>query len=281
MNHLSLLLCLLSILIIKSAHAELITELGQRDSRCTKESADSFEVVVPEILKLETQNQASQDLLKQLIVPSPHCFRVGTEAKVLFENTEIALLGRGFISSIENLSKNDLRKKNLNFSKTSILDYIKQHPSNEYSILNIDISEKVFETTVHNKFQKLPTCFPTYGDWETYLLPDLKADDLLQKIKSGKIKAQIKNGTFNCYKIGVSAHLVDSKGHTNDFGSIVPKELYLVHYSNLNEIHAQLLGEDLISLKKRMSENKNKDGGYTNIVVFDYLPPEQISQSTR
>ena len=60
---------------------------------------------------------------------------------------------------------------------------------------------------------------------------------------------------------------------TGDLGSIIPTELHLVHYTHLTDKHAALVGEKLSDLKKRMAEKKEIDGGYTTIVVFNYLEP--------
>ena len=107
----------------------------------------------------------------------------------------------------------------------------------------------------------------------------------LNDIKSGKTKAQIWNGTFNCYKIGIFVEMNIQRIQREDapdptHGYIVPNELFLVHYTNLSQKHADLLGESLSGLKTRMAEKKDVDGGWVSMVAFDYHPvhPKDIPQ---
>src|SRR5690606_34322424 len=122
-------------------------------------------------------------------------------------------------------------------------------------------------------YDRLQTCFVSYADWTTHPLNKDKWKEELEAIKNGSVKAEIWNSSINCYKIGIYADIV-VEDQTGKFGSIMPTALYLTHYTQLTEEQAQILGEDLSSLKERMAKNKDKYGGYTTMVVFDYMPPE-------
>lgn len=267
-------ICLfLSLFIYQQSFAQSYTDLGKRLPSCINAQTDDFEARVKSPLSPEAKHLFTNDKLTQIIVVDPHCFRVGTEIKVFLENETYGYLGRAFISSMEILNSSKLKRKKLIYSKNSIQNFIKQNQSPQYTLLNIKVSEKVTETMVNKKYERLPTCFPTYGDWKTYRLPTENGEVVARKIQTRKKVAHITSGTFNCYKIDVPATLVIPKTKTKDLGSVIPKELHLIHYTNVTKEHAALLGESFAAVKKRLEEKKQIDGGYTTLVVFEYLEP--------
>lgn len=266
---------LLSIFAFQMAYAVTYKDLGDRPSTCQKTDGDDFEVMISEAFTSKATQLFENDQLTQVIISNPDCFRVGTEVRLNLENQEVNYLGRGFIETMDVLSSSGLSKKDTLYSKTDVKRFIKKSQSKSYGVLDIKVTEKVSEACVDQQWERLPTCFSAYGDWETFRLPADGGEATAKSIAAGKTKAIMWNGVFNCYKVGTKARIIvleDKK--RQDWGSILPTQLYVVHYNNISKKHANLLGESLTSLKKRMAENKNVDGGYVTMVVFDYLKPE-------
>ncbi len=272
-------LTLIILLFFQSQNSQLLAqklnELGERSQKCENLKADDFIFRVSKTLAVETQNFFEKDQLTQLLAPYPNCFRVGTEVRLELEETEMSYLGRSFVSSIKVMNRNELVKsQNLIYSTQAIRDYLSSQSSEQFSLLTVNISEKIQESFVNENYKRLPNCFSSFDDWEGVTFSN-EAESLTQikDIQSGKLSALAWNGTLNCYKVGTKAEIMVQGGRPKDLGFIEPKELHLVHLSNISEKHASLLGEKLEDLKKRLTEKKEVDGGYVSIVVFGYVAP--------
>ncbi len=252
-----------------------LTNLGERSNQCQKLDSDDYIVTVDNTLKRETQNLFDDDKLSTLILTQPECFRVGTEIKIFLENETIPYLGKALIDEIEVLTRSELlSKKQLPLSSYGIQDFVAKNQSNNYGIFKIHITEKVTDYFVDQQYERLPTCFPTYGDWESFRV-SAEEKSMVNKIKSGQTIAQIWNGTFNCYKVGIRAR-IQVEGESNiDHGNVIPNELHVVHLTRLSSKHARLLGTSLSDLRQQLEDKKDVDGGYITLVVFDYEKPRE------
>lgn len=267
-------LILMALTLTWSLQAQTLNKLGQRINNCSNQTADQHTITISNIIKQQVKNLWEQDKLKQLVVANPSCFRVGTEVKLFLKNEEINYLGRAFITKIKLLSTKQLTYKDLtSYSPYIVKQFANKNANKSIAIFDIQITEKVAETFLHEQYQRLPTCFSSYSDWKKFKITNDKPQQVIKNITSGKRQAVIWNGTFNCYKIGVKAYLPKDQDD-KPTGAVVPKQLYLTHYTNLSDDQAKILDEDLTQLKKRMAMNKDIDGGYTTMVVFDYVKPE-------
>lgn len=273
-------LCLFFVLLSLTYTAQgsfKLTELGERLRSCQNLEHDDFIVTVDKTLQKESQNLFFDDKLTSVLVDQPDCFRVGTEIQIHLEDDPIPYLGKAIIDEIEVLSPEELKNhKGTPYSKNGLQDYVSATRDNQYGILSIRVSEKVTDYYVNQEYERLPTCFPSYGDWESLRLNEDDID-LAKDIKSGRVIAQINNGTFNCYKIGIRARIQVDGDYTTDHGNIIPTELYVLHYTHLTSKHAKYFDKSVTELKKEMEQNKDIDGGYTTIVVFDYEEPREIA----
>ena len=252
-----------------------LTDLGERLGSCQNLEYDDFIVTVSKSLQKETQNLFFDDKLTAVLVEQPDCYRVGTEIQIHLEDDPIPYLGKAIIDEIEVLSPEELKKhKNTPYTKSSLEDYVSNTRDNQYGILKIRVTEKVTNYYVNQEYERLPTCFPSYGDWESIRLTE-NDKALVDDIKSGRVIAQISNGTFNCYKVGIRARIQVAGDYETDHGNIIPTELYVIHYSQLTSKHAKYFGQSVSELKSEMEKNKDVDGGYTTIVVFDYEKPRE------
>ena len=253
-----------------TAVAKPITKLGERFSSCKNLEKDDFLITFQNPLKKEAKTLLEKDQLRTAIVKSPKCFRVGTEIQLNVEKEDIPFWGRGLIESMEQLSKDQILKSNkTGYTKSALRSFVKNSPAKKYEIIQFKVTEKIEEAVVTEKYKRLNSCFPAYGDWESLRLKDPAT---VKNIQSGKTKAIMWNGTFNCYKIGVYTEIVlqTEEPSPDDLGYIVPAELHLVHFTSLTQEHAKLLGQPLSKLKKSMEEKIEVDGGYLTMVVFDF-----------
>ena len=270
------LISLLVFLTSYEASAIVLKELGQRLSSCQNLEYDDFIVEMDETLKREAQNLFQDDKLTAVVVENPDCFRVGTEIKLFLKNSTIPYLGRALVKELETLNGSELiNSKNTPFTRNTLKDFVNATRETQYGILQIRVSEKVEEKVITEQYKRLNTCFPSYGDWEAMRL-EATQTPLVSEIKNGRSKAQIWNGTFNCYKIGIRAR-IQIQGDFTDHGNIIPTELHLVHFTNLTNKHASLMDMSLSHLKSTLEPKKDIDGGYVTMVVYNYeepLPPE-------
>jgi len=267
---------LLSVFIFHSTSSWALTlsELGERSENCENLENDDFIFDVSPILSTEVQNLFENDKLDQLIAPYPNCFRVGSEIRLQVPDKEISYLGRAFVSSIQNMTRGQLLKKQSHYNSSTINEYLAAQPETQFSVLSIKVSEKIQQAFVNENFKRLPNCFSSFDDWQSISFTNT-AENVkeIKKIQSGQLTAMAWNGTLNCYKIGTRTKITIQGERPFDHGSLLPKELYLVHFSDLSEKHASLLGEKLDDLKTRLREKIKTDGGYISLVVFEYLPP--------
>ncbi len=254
--------------------ATTLSELGERSENCENLENDDFIFDVSPLLSTEAQNLFEKDKLDQLIAPYPNCFRVGSEIRLQLPDKEISYLGRAFVSSIKIVSRKELQKENSHYSSSTINEYLGAQSESQFSVLSIKVSEKIQEAFANETYKRLPNCFSSFNDWESIVFTNTPENlKEIKDIKNGKLTALAWNGTLNCYKVGTRTKIAIEAERPFDHGSILPKELYLVHFSRLSEKHASLLGEKLEDLKKRLSEKINTDGGYISLVVFEYSPP--------
>lgn len=252
-----------------SAQATELAKLGERLSTCQNLEKDDSMVTYDLSLQREAKTRFENDRLNTAIIAEPDCFRVGTEIQLNLQNDTIPYLGRGLIEKLEVLSKEQLASSTkTGFTKSAVNSFIKNTPAKQYGLIQFKVTEKVEEAVVTEKYKRLNTCFPANGDWEAIRLKDM---DSVKNIQDKKTKALIWNGTFNCYKVGVYTEMVlQSENPETGLGFIIPTELHVVHYTNLGQKHADLLGENLSDLKTKMAEKKDLEGGYVTMVVFDY-----------
>ena len=263
----------LAVLIASQASAVTLNALGQRLSTCQNLESDNFLVEFDNNFKATAKSLYDNDRLTTAIVASPECFRVATEIKLQLSNETIPFLGRALIKDIKILTKSQLLKdKSTPYSQSSIISFIKANSVQKYGIISFKLTEKIGEAFVDTKFQRLPSCFTSYGDWESFRISEENID-IVTGIQNGSKRALIWNGTFNCYKIGTKVPINVIKKAREEYGLIIPTQLYIVHYTNLTQKHAELLGEDLTKLKERMAKKKDLEGGYTTIIAFDYQKP--------
>lgn len=274
---------------IQLTSAGSLTGFGERSIACLNKDADDIEVRVAEVLAAETKQLMQENKLTTMLVPFPNCLRIGTEIKLFLDKVDVGFIGRAFLSSMD-IQTVDAIKKNsqIPFSQKTLEKFFQTQNSYEYAVLQFKITEKVQETVLTAANDRLPTCFTIYGDWESVIFEYQEGAAAASDIQKGKVNAEIWNGTFNCYKIGVPAAIYVEKpnqakppepdsdstrerAEDKNYGVIVPKELHLIHYANLTEKHASLLKENLADLKKRLAEKRDLDGGFTTMVVFDYL----------
>ena len=264
------------------AKATTLDKLGERLSKCQNLAQDDYIVRYHNAFKRQVKNQFEDNKLKTAIVPNLECFRVGTEIQLYLENDQVPYLGRALIQEIKVLNRSELKKeKNLGFSKSSVNDFLADERASSYSFLTFKVTEKIEEEIVTEKYKRLKTCFPAYGDWESLRTTDAR---LVKDIQAGRTQALIFNGTLNCYKVGVYTSIdlrSERQQRPEKLGYIIPTEVRIVHYSNLDREHASLLDEKLSDLKKRLAENKDRDGGYLNMVVFDYekVHPKELERT--
>lgn len=251
-----------------------LTKLGARDPSC-QQKPDETMLTVPELFVGQKQQLFQEDKLNRAIVAGDFCYRVGTEINLQMEKGDIQQLGKAFISKVESFDAKELQanKSLLPDPPLHLEEYLKSNQNKKVQVVHFQIMEKLADTSMTNKYDRLQTCFVSYADWTTYPLSKEKWQEELDAIKSGATKAEIWNGTVNCYKVGIYAELL-VEGQNQDFGSIIPTAVYLTHYSQITEEQAQILGEDLKTIKDRMAQNKDKYGGYTTMVVYDYVPPK-------
>ncbi len=281
------------------AEAQHLTQLGERLSSCKNLENDDFLITYNDALNPEAKSKMQSDQLRTAIVDADNCFRVGTELKLVLENDDFPFLGRGLVEEMKIVRKDQLLTDSLNeFSHNSTRSYIAANPARRYAIIRFKVTEKIEAAYVNEKYQRLPSCFPAYSDWEAMPVDEkLHAD-----IRSKKVRAQIWNGTYNCYKVGIFTEMYlkrerrdekDAKKERQQepeqesLGYIVPTELFLVHYTNLEQKHADLLGENLADLKQTMEKKKEIDGGWVTMVHFNYeaihpkdLPEDDEDSST-
>lgn len=274
-------LLILSLLITAgTGNAKGLELLGERSSNCENLKTDDFVVTIEPTLAPEALSAFERDDLVEVIVPYPNCFRVGTEIKVNITDAEAPYLGRAFISSIQIAQTSSLSKLNLkNYSSASLNDLSQKSQHAQQSVLSIQITEKMTDRTITEHYQRLPSCFASFDDWES--LRFSKNDENLQiikKIQKGLLQAQIWNGALNCFKVGAKAALEISEDST-DYGYIMPTQVQLVHLSRLTQQHASWTGQSLESLKLTLDKQKSMDGGYVSIVVFNYLEPRPKTQT--
>lgn len=259
--------------------AKELTQLGERSNLCENLETDEIAITYDRSLRYEAKNLWESQQLNTAIVSQPNCYRVGTEVRLNIENETIPYLGKAFIKNIRILNARDLsQNKSTGFSKNTVSSYIEKNPSNEYGLITYKVTERIEESVLKEKYDRLKSCFPSFSDWET--LP-LKEDqqDLLQQIQQRKKTAFIWNGTYNCYKVGVYTEILFPGTQPKANGYILPTELQLVHFTNLKQKHADLLGISLNQLKEDLTKDKELDGGYVTIVVFEYLNTEPQSSS--
>ncbi len=272
MKSITFCLSLLSLMFFaQAAQAQHLTKLGERLSICKNLESDDFLIQYNDALRPEVKSLLENNKLQTAIVAADNCFRVGTELKIELLNDDLPFLGRGILEELKVVSKNQLLADPLNtFSSNSTKNFIESTPARKYALLKFKVTEKIQEAYVNEKFKRLPSCFPAFNDWEY----SPQSEDSIKDIKAGKTTAFIWNGTSNCYKVGILTELLLEKERREDpptsYGYIVPTELFLVHYTNLNQKHADLLGERLSQLKKRMAEKKEIDGGWVTMVAFEY-----------
>ncbi|NQZ19306.1 MAG: hypothetical protein HRT44_08635 [Bdellovibrionales bacterium] len=158
------------------------------------------------------------------------------------------------------------------FSKNSLNDLSKRFPQQKMNVAELRMMTRLENTEMDQQYDRLPSCFVSSGDWRSYRLEpdDYKAQ--LEKFKNGTLKADIWNGTRNCFKVGVSVD-IEVNGVQEDLGKLYPTKLFLKHYTEITEEQAQLMGEKLSDLKERLSKD-TEFGGFTTMVAYDYAPPE-------
>lgn len=268
-----------------TAQAQHLTKLGERLSTCKNLETDDYIIQYDDNLAPEAQSLFTSDKLHTALVNADNCFRIGTELKLQLAKGDSPYLGRGLLEEMKIVSKSQLASDSLNeFSKNATGSFVKSNSARDYAILRFKVTEKIEEAYTNEKYKRLPSCFPSYSDWEAIPLDQTEASD----IKAGKTKALIWNGTFNCYKVGIYTEISvkqENRPETSG-GYIIPTELFLVHYTNLNQKHADLLGESLSKLKDKLAQKKDVDGGWVSMVAFDYqeihpkdLPPSEEDQT--
>ena len=265
----SILLAILPLLIASTAYSAKLDKLGQRAMECQNTEGDDFIIEFDKSFVREAKNHLHDDKLDMAILPSAGCLRVGTEVRLNLAGEEIFYVGKALINSIEVVKQKSLLLRKLPFTKSSIQGFLKSNREKDYAIVRFKHFEKVEETMLTEQYDRLNTCFPTYADWRSMRLKDGQ-ESLVTSIQKRKTKAQIWNGTFNCYKVGIRAAITIPSKKGENLGNIIPTELHLVHYTNLKRKHARILGKSLSKLKEEMAVNKEIDGGYTTMVVFDY-----------
>lgn len=274
-----------TILLLFSTHSFAknldLSKLGQRPAYC-KQNEDSKVLTISDEFVSESQEKFDADKLTLGLMAGDHCFRVGTEIFLQLASGEIQYLGKALITNISITTSKDLslNKSLQDFNKSSLEKFITNNKGKSISLIHFKVMEKVTETVLENKYDRLQTCFVSYADWESYPLNKDTWESELESLKTGTKKADIWNGTNNCYKIGIKAD-IRAPGQKEKLGKIVPTKVFLTHYSKVTEEQAKILGEDLKDLKNRLEKNKDTSGGYTTMVVFDYLAPETKSSSNQ
>ena len=259
------------------AQAVVLNKLGERLSSCKNLENDDYKIVYAADLQREAKNLFTDDKLTTALVVSPDCYRVGTEIDLNLASDLKPYFGKALLKEIHVLNQSELLSSKANdFSKPATREFIRNNPAKTYGVLKFKLTQKIAPYTVTDKYKRLPTCFPSYNDWEAIRLPD---DKMAKDIQSGKTKGLIWNGTFNCYKVGVYTEMIlptdnarpKTEGQEPEsLGYIIPTELHVVHYTDLTNDHANLVGEHLSALKKKMEEKKDLEGGYVTLVGFDF-----------
>lgn len=258
--------------------AQVFQRLGERDSSCKDLKTDSYTANVHPQLSAQSKSMFENDRLQTIYVTNPECFRTGTEIKIILDGIEIPYIGRALIRSLRILSPKEMMTFNGDYQKDSVIAFVNESKASQYGVLDIRISEKVKDSFVDGRYQRLPTCFPTYNDWETYDIDEKLKDKELPNILNGKTKAAIWNGTFNCYKVGVRTKItIYNSKDTTDYGNVIPSQLYVVHHSHLTQTHADFFATTLTELKDSLKKDLDRDGGYVTFVVFDYEAPQPVA----
>ena len=228
-----------------------IEKLGQRQKSCIQQK-DQTVLVIPEQYGEQTLELLQKDQLKSFTFSdNQNCIRVGTEVSLELSRGEKRYLGSAFVTG-------------MSMAPTS-------------HTIEFDTMSRVFSVSVDQQDQRLPSC-RSRGDWRSFYIGTENVEQKIQDLSSGTFRADIQNGALGCYRVGHESYVKTKRKDKEKRGKIVAQKLELLHMSELTQSHADLVNTSLQELLQKLEANKDKDGGFVNILVFNYIPPEEEPQ---
>lgn len=256
-------------------HLEL-SKLGERLESC-QDKEDWKSLTIPDDFEADAALKIQGEGLKQVPIKGEHCLRVGTEVDLFQSTGEFPYHGKAFITKIDYLSPGAIGQY-LNLSswdENKLKSFDNKQPSQPLSLVSIDHLIKVYPAKLETEGERLPSCFVGASDWTSWPLKQAEADEFMQNIVDGKMKASFWNGVTNCYRVGRPVQLyIEDNDDYEDLGALIPVALYLVPIDKLTQEHADKIGKSIEALKAALQEKKDRDGGYATIVVWSYQPPQ-------
>lgn len=233
---------------IGNTSGQLIEKLGERQSLC-QQPKDQKALLIPSEFQDNVLDLLQKDQWKSFTFKkSQDCLRVGTEVFLQLDQEEKNYMGRAFVTSMI--------------------------VGEESTQVNFDVMERVYSTLVNQTGQRLPSC-RSRGDWKGFIIGKDQVEEKMEKLKNGVFRASIQNGALNCYRVGSKSYVQTHRRDKEKRGFVTPSELRIVHRSELTQTEADLVHMTLDELMQSLEEGKDRDGGFVNIVAFEYTPPEE------
>lgn len=231
-----------------NTNGQLIEKLGERQSLC-QQTKDQAALTIPEEYRDTVIDLLKKDQLRSFTFKGQqNCLRVGTEVLLNFDQGKKRYMGRAFVTSML-VSENSTSVK-------------------------FDTRDRVYTTHIKQADQRLPSC-RSRGDWTSFIIGKENVEEKVQQLKDGALRASIRNGALNCYRTNTKTYVKTDRRDKEERGYVVPSQLSIMHMSELTQAEADLVNMTLAELRQSLDAKKDRDGGFVNIIAFNYTPPEE------